>query len=151
MTIIVTPSTALEINSQLELLRETYANSLVLTQHLTNRQAIHVADDEINSILDSQKINQLFTVKITAKQVGYFWLTIWKKKLYISNIYVLENNRRQRIGSTILSWIDDYAIEKNCVQIILSVFATNNPAISFYKQHGYLESSYTMRKPIEYL
>jgi ribosomal protein S18 acetylase RimI-like enzyme len=60
-----------------------------------------------------------------------------KNEMYISNLCVDKNNRKQGIGNFLLKNIFDKAKSKNCETIVLDVSNENNVAIDLYKKFGF--------------
>lgn len=54
-------------------------------------------------------------------------------------IFVLQPYRRKGIGKQLLAWMIDWTAGANLEKIVLSVFATNQPAIRLYRQFGFVE------------
>lgn len=54
-------------------------------------------------------------------------------------IFVLQSFRNQGIGTHLFAALTNWALQEGFEKISLSVFATNQPAISFYRKHGFLE------------
>lgn len=67
--------------------------------------------------------------------------------LYIDDICVDENARRQHIGQHIYSAIREYAIASGCHNIVLHVWALNPTAQKFYESLG-MKPQYTAMEEI---
>jgi ribosomal-protein-alanine N-acetyltransferase len=70
------------------------------------------------------------------KIVGYIFLWVFGDEIEIANIAVHPNYRRMRIGSSMLSVIEDIFGEK-AKKVFLEVRASNIPAINLYKKMGF--------------
>jgi len=72
------------------------------------------------------------------KIVGYIFLWVFEEEIEIANIAVHPNYRRMRIGSSMLSVVEDIFGEK-AKKVFLEVRASNTPAIKLYKKMGFKE------------
>ena len=59
-----------------------------------------------------------------------------KKGIYLEDLYVLEEFRRNGFGKKMLKFLAELAIERNCGRFEWSVLDWNTPAIEFYKKIG---------------
>lgn len=58
------------------------------------------------------------------------------KALFLDDLYVRENYRKQKIGLRLLQSVINYAKEINCTKVKWQVSKWNENAISFYKKMG---------------
>jgi GNAT superfamily N-acetyltransferase len=56
--------------------------------------------------------------------------------IYLEDLFVLPDYRRQGIGQTILSYLAQLAVERGCGRLDWSVLDWNEPAIAFYQRMG---------------
>ena len=56
--------------------------------------------------------------------------------IYLEDLFVLPDYRRQGIGQAILSYLAKLAIERGCGRLEWSVLDWNEPAITFYRRMG---------------
>jgi len=72
------------------------------------------------------------------KIVGYIFLWIFGEEVEIANIAVHPNYRRMKIGTSMLSVIEDIYRNK-AKKFFLEVRVSNTPAIKLYKKMGFKE------------
>lgn len=56
--------------------------------------------------------------------------------LYLEDLFVLPEYRRQGVGKAILSYLAGLAVERGCKRLEWSVLDWNEPAIAFYRRMG---------------
>ncbi len=56
--------------------------------------------------------------------------------IYLEDLFVLPEYRRQGIGKALLTYLANLAIERGCGRLEWSVLDWNEPAISFYRSMG---------------
>lgn len=56
--------------------------------------------------------------------------------IYLEDLFVLPEYRRQGIGKAILAYLAQLAIERGCERLEWSVLDWNEPAIKFYRRMG---------------
>ena len=61
---------------------------------------------------------------------------LMKPGLYLEDLFVLPDYRRQGVGSVIFQYLAKTALEKGCGRFEWSVLDWNESAIAFYKQKG---------------
>lgn len=59
-----------------------------------------------------------------------------KPGIYLEDLFVLPEYRRQGIGKAIFKYLAKLAVEKDCGRLEWSVLDWNEPAIAFYQQMG---------------
>jgi GNAT superfamily N-acetyltransferase len=59
-----------------------------------------------------------------------------KPGIYLEDLFVLPEYRRQGIGKAFFTYLAKLALEKNCGRLEWSVLDWNEPAIAFYRQMG---------------
>jgi len=67
---------------------------------------------------------------------------------HIFLLYVMPEYRRQGIGTALIEYAEDWAIQRGDRQIGLQVFQSNTPALSLYHQLGYQSQSLWMVKSL---
>jgi GNAT superfamily N-acetyltransferase len=61
---------------------------------------------------------------------------LMKPGLYLEDLFVLPEYRRQGIGQALLTYLGKLALEQGCGRLEWSVLDWNTPAIQFYQQLG---------------
>lgn len=80
--------------------------------------------------------------KLNGEAIGYliyffnYSSFLAKSTLYIEDIFVLENYRRQGIGQRLFEFCVKQASERNAGRIEFCVLTWNKPAIRFYEKNG---------------
>jgi GNAT superfamily N-acetyltransferase len=59
-----------------------------------------------------------------------------KPGIYLEDLFVLEEYRGKGFGKTLLAYLAQLALEKNCGRVEWAVLDWNEPSISFYKSLG---------------
>ncbi|WP_017714859.1 GNAT family N-acetyltransferase [Kamptonema formosum] len=59
-----------------------------------------------------------------------------KPGIYLEDLFVLPESRRQGIGKALLTYLAQLAVARNCGRLEWSVLDWNEPAISFYERCG---------------
>ena len=59
-----------------------------------------------------------------------------KPGIYLEDLFVLPEYRRQGIGKAIFRYLAQLAVERDCGRLEWSVLDWNEPAIAFYRQMG---------------
>ncbi|MFB0519034.1 MAG: GNAT family N-acetyltransferase [Acidobacteriota bacterium] len=81
--------------------------------------------------------------------VGFIIASIERNKTsQIITLDIHPNHRRRKIGSTLLSRVEDHLISLGIKNVYLQVEVNNTPAISLYKKFGFTEAK---RLPKYYL
>ena len=68
------------------------------------------------------------------------------KRGKITDLIVSKEVRGKKIGSILLSAMEEYLAKEGCEDILLDVFAYNEKAYKFYKDKGYSERLISMSK-----
>ncbi|MEP6674808.1 MAG: GNAT family N-acetyltransferase [Ferruginibacter sp.] len=67
----------------------------------------------------------------------YFTYFSWSGKgMYLDDLYVKENFRKQQLGKRLLQAVIDFAKKENCKKLRWQVSGWNSNAIEFYKKVG---------------
>jgi ribosomal protein S18 acetylase RimI-like enzyme len=75
--------------------------------------------------------------EIVGMAVYFFAYYTWVgKSLYLEDIYVKEQYRRYRIGTTLLRKIFEVARQENCKRVRWQVLDWNTSAMEFYRKAG---------------
>ena len=61
-------------------------------------------------------------------------------------LFVMKPFRNQGIGTQLFAQLRDWATQGNIEKITLTVFATNKPAIQFYRKHGFSQEGCLSRQ-----
>ncbi|MBE8970564.1 GNAT family N-acetyltransferase, partial [Nostocales cyanobacterium LEGE 12452] len=65
---------------------------------------------------------------------------------HIFILYVVPEHRRRGIGTALMRYVENWAIQRGDRQIGLQVFQSNKPALNLYNQLGYQTQSIWMVK-----
>lgn len=65
---------------------------------------------------------------------------------HIFILYVVPEHRRRGIGTALMQYVENWAIQRGDRQIGLQVFQSNKPALNLYNQLGYQTQSLWMVK-----
>ena len=89
---------------------------------------------------------QLIVVEngITIALAG-FWIgtKLWSGKyLELDNVVVHEDFRSKGIGSIMTNYLNQKAIDEDCMMIVLDAFSTNFGAHKFYMNHGFVPKGF---------
>lgn len=104
-----------------------------------NMMSKEILEDLINK-------EEIFVAKDNDEVVGYIIFEIveklargirYRKQLNINVICVDEKNRNQGIGSSLLNYIKQYALDNNCTDLYLTVNEQNKHAIHVYEKFGF--------------
>ncbi len=63
---------------------------------------------------------------------------IARKRCYVDQFAVKKEFRRQGIGSKLMQFIREYALENDCTAIELGVWYENYDAVDFYSKNGFV-------------
>lgn len=101
-----------------------------------------ITKEDLESMINNDNI---FVAKIDDNIVGYVNFIVkernhkgfrYRKQLDIDSICVDENYRNQGIGTALMNYIKQYALDNNCTDIFLNVNEENVNAINLYKKLG---------------
>jgi GNAT superfamily N-acetyltransferase len=85
---------------------------------------------------------EVLIAELAAEPVGfalYFFnysTFLARPGLYLEDIFVLPNRRRQGVGQALLRRLAQIAVERGCGRLEWSVLDWNEPAIAFYRRLG---------------
>ena len=89
----------------------------------------------------SNEDNGVFVAEIEGAVVGYVFCEVIKEgsgnTLYIDDLCVDENARKQGVGKLLIDKAGEYAKQKSCTCLMLNVWEFNENAISFYEKYGF--------------
>ena len=117
--------------------------------HVNWRPDLFISVDEaINKDELEELINngEIYVAKENNNIVGYIIIEImeknnrkmrYRKILEISNLGVEENYRNKGIGTELLNFIKNKALEDNCTDLYLTVNEENKNAIKLYEKFGF--------------
>jgi ribosomal protein S18 acetylase RimI-like enzyme len=80
--------------------------------------------------------------------VGCVYLQKQDHKLYLGMLTVSPPHQNNGIGKKLLTTAEEYAINKNCSSIIMTVISIRRELIEWYERHGYERTGET--KPFHY-
>lgn len=88
-----------------------------------------------------QKGYKIFGIQTCCKKlIGYIFIYYNQDYLEIINIVVEKQMQRKGYGKLLLNTALRLAIKKGILEIMLEVRATNNSAIAFYKNFGFIQT-----------
>lgn len=135
--------------SNLTLTAATADDVLPLFQQIQSSAAFHGAPDQvIGSIADLRShltAQPPLIEALIAKQQGIAGIATFSHTystfltqpgIYLEDLFVTTDKRRQGIGTYLLSHMAQIAIERNCGRLEWLVAAGNEKAIAFYQQNG---------------
>jgi len=108
-------------------------NYLKMAEELANPSIIHVVAEKEGKLVGFARL--LFTDPDIQESKPEIEFT-YSKSIEISRIYVSSELIGQSIGAILMKKIVDLAKEEHCDLIWLGVWG-ENPAINFYKRHGF--------------
>ena len=71
--------------------------------------------------------------------VAGFWIRenlAWGRFLYVDDLVTLASHRSQGIGSRLLTWLREYAVQEGCRQLHLDTGTQRKDAHRFYDREG---------------
>ena len=83
--------------------------------------------------------SHFFAYEIDDKIVGYSCVRIMFEEAQICNVAVLPEYRRKGIATELMTWMEEFAMEKGCERCELEVNVENLPAVELYRKCGYKE------------
>ena len=137
-----------EISQQLSYLRDTFPKNIASAKSVSLDQAKIEAEREISRLINDEYEDYFFTAFTDSQPMGYTWLRSQHEELFITYLYVSQSFRRRGMGSYILSWIENFAVEEGYRRVGLVVFAMNESAVSLYERNGYAIGNMKMTKRI---
>lgn len=127
------PSTIREFNFEKD-----YDSVLKFWQEIETGMNVGISDspDEIKKKIERDP--ELFLVAENKNQIiGTVIGAYDGRRGFIYHLAVHKKFRRQKVASQLLSEVEKRLQAKGCVKCLLMVFADNNDAIRFYKNHGW--------------
>lgn len=117
---------------------------LIVELAIYERAPNEVTNTEQSMLPDGFGDNPLyhaFVAEIDSKIVGfaitYYRYSTWKGKcLYLEDLIVTEEFRKNGIGQKLFDYCIDFGKENNCKKMIWQVLDWNQPAINFYKKNN---------------
>lgn len=107
--------------------------------------------EELEKIINTQN-TPVFVLSESEAILGYAFCQIINEHdnsrvvntLYIDDLCVTESMQGQKLGTTILENVKNYAKEIGCYNITLNVWALNKAAKKFYESNGMKVQKYGM-------
>lgn len=93
-------------------------------------------------LFDSQPYAEAILAEYGGQAVGFalffynYSTFLTKPGIYLEDLFVLPEFRRQGIGTAILKYLAQLAVSRNCGRLEWSVLDWNQPAIAFYEKMG---------------
>lgn len=81
--------------------------------------------------------------------VGCVLLHKKKERLYLGMFAVSPDEQGKGIGKTILAAADDYAKQKSCTSIFMTVITVREDLIAWYEKHGYKKTERILPFPVD--
>ncbi|CAI8911166.1 MULTISPECIES: GNAT family N-acetyltransferase [Bacillus] len=72
-----------------------------------------------------------------------------KKHVFVYDLVTAEVHRSEGYGKVLLSYIEEWGIEKGCSSIVLTSAFPRSDAHRFYEREGYDKVSYSFRKELQ--
>jgi GNAT superfamily N-acetyltransferase len=134
----------------LEIRKATVADATLILDFVRQLAVYEKTESEVKATIDDLK-NTLFSedsnthaviCSLAEKPVGfavYFYnYSTWlgKKGLYLEDIYVNPQYRKQGIGKQLFNYLARTAVDNDCGRFEWSVLNWNEPAIKFYESIG---------------
>lgn len=110
--------------------------------------------------LHENPFSKLYVYEEDGKIIGYFDLWITYEQAQVANIGVHREYRQKGIGTFLIQYMQNIAIENECENLTLEVRVSNEKAIRLYEKTGFItvatrhryysdgEDAYLMIKPI---
>ena len=125
----------------------TFDDFVYLVEKLAEYEKIDPPDDQAklrlkNDCLSANPKFEAYLGRIDGKYVAYviFFMTyssyLALPTLYLEDIFVLEEYRREGIGQKMFQFCVKQAKERDCGRMEWSVFNWNKPAIKFYEKNN---------------
>lgn len=95
-----------------------------------------------NHLFGKQPYAEAILVESGGQAVGFalflhnYSTFLTKPGIYLEDLFVLPEYRRQGIGKALLTYLAQLAVERDCGRLEWSVLDWNEPAISFYRRMG---------------
>ncbi len=114
-------------------------------------------DEELEDILKDET-KPIFVAEIDNEIIGYAFCIVSTpvshclqpiKSLYIDDLCVDEESRGHHVGSSLYQFVLNYAIEIDCYNVTLNVWADNKNAVKFYESIGLKVQKIGMEKIIK--
>ncbi|MFQ4146371.1 GNAT family N-acetyltransferase [Chlorogloeopsis sp. ULAP02] len=93
-------------------------------------------------LFGSAKYVEAILAEYTGQAIGFalffhnYSTFLTKPGIYLEDIFVLPEYRRQGVGKALLTKVAQVAVERNCGRLEWSVLDWNEPAIKFYRRMG---------------
>jgi ribosomal protein S18 acetylase RimI-like enzyme len=149
------PLTEAEFTPWIDRVRSNFVGDLTHYHGLSEDEAKVLASQQIDGILQQGlgTPNQyIFRLESESGTVGAIWFAIRgtqsKRKLFLSDIFIDENQRGKGLGKKAMLLLEDKAREFGASKIGLHVFARNTPAVELYRSLGFENTSYLMDKTL---
>ncbi len=131
MDITITKATEKDFPDILEMIKE-------LAEY---EKAPEKVTNNLQKMQEEKHLFQAFIARKDDRPVGFalffFAYFTWTgKSLYLDDIYVRQEYRKQGIGKKLITEVINFAKENNCSRIRWQVLNWNTPAIEFYKKLG---------------
>lgn len=148
----ISPATNSDIPALVNLVnlayRGTSEHSWTAEAHLFEGDARSRTDE--SALLDQLNTPGSVTLKCTApdgKIIGCVYLEQQDKKLYLGMLSVWPGLQGGGIGKQLLEAANDYAREKGCLSVTMTVISLRHELIKWYERHGYLRTGKTEPYP----
>jgi len=109
----------------------------------------HIAEDHFLSRVRSQEKSgyQLCFVEQSQEVVAVAGFRVgenlaWGRFLYVDDLITLPSHRSKGLGSSLLSWLREFAVKEGCVQMHLDSGVQRKDAHRFYEREGMSISSF---------
>lgn len=103
-------------------------------------------DEQLKAMLPNEERPIFVAVDEAQKVLGYAFCIMQQhigdnvltdiKTLYVDDLCVDEEIRRQHVGKSLYEYVLQYAREQGCYNVTLNAWSCNPPAVRFYEQCG---------------
>ena len=99
-------------------------------------------EDILNNVIHNKHARVIFAINDEDKEVGFalffYNFSTWtgKKGLYLEDLFVLEEYRKQGFGKFLIKTLGEIAIKEDCARFEWQCLDWNKPSIDFYLSLG---------------
>ncbi len=102
-------------------------------------EGVRIDDQELIDLMNEPKSN-IFKFIEKNQILGCVLLVEKENNLYLGMLCVNPELQNSGIGKKILTFANDYAIEKSLPKIVMTVISSRIELISWYNRHGYFDT-----------
>ena len=140
MSIIILTKSDIEKQKDLSFFIELIYNNFI---ELSKNDKLMHTKEKIKENLKSDNSIIIIMLNSDKKIIGFLTANIMelddrRKVLYISYIYIAENERNNKLGSKLLNEAEKIAIKNKCLGVMLIFDTHQNNLVRFYEDKGYM-------------